>query len=829
MRGEALMAAVHRALLPLQDATDPSLCGHKAAALAELLRYGERVPDGFVITATACASSDGEMLRRQIHSALEAIPGPVAVRSSAIAEDLDDASFAGQYETFLDVSGSVAVVEAVRRCIASASATRVSAYAGVRGAGTSAGQIAVLVQKMVRAEVAGVAFSADPRTGDDCTVVSAARGVGLRLVSGETAADEWIVKDGKAERVASFENCVDGSTVLRIAELARRVSRTRGMPQDIEWAIAGGDLHLLQARPITALPVRPDIELPSEGTWTKDLVHYPDLLTPFGADVYLPALDHASARVASQFGLMIEGLRSISLGGEVYTRVMPPSGKEGPPPPWWVLAIASRIVPSLRSRCRAAEKTVASGDLEALPARWESDWRPALEAEIRGHQQIELSDLDDAALLSELNALIHLLRRGQVIHFQLSIPFVIGIAELVQGCREMLGWGTGETLKLLSGFSPTSSGPARALDELASLAASSSDGVDALREGDFERLQTSAPAFWTALSRYRDTWGWRPLNYDPGSLALAERPDLLARQILERLETGGSGRGVDALRKDRIDEARSQLRDGLNRRRFDSLLGTAERIYPLREDNVRLTDNLPAGLIRRLLLEAGRRLCERGHLRHAHDAAWLRESELREAVSGRPAPDLARGPARRRAEHAWVRAHPGPTVLGPAPADPPNLRGLPEAVRRINQAVIWAMEQELGSTSTPTGGAVSGLGVCGGRHEGTVRVIRGELDFARLRRGDVLVCAITTPAWSPLFAVAGAVVTDTGSLLSHAAIVAREHGLPTVIATGNATRKLRDGDVVIVDGAAGSVLVQSRARPIQDDQNASKTVRFENG
>jgi rifampicin phosphotransferase len=153
---------------------------------------------------------------------------------------------------------------------------------------------------------------------------------------------------------------------------------------------------------------------------------------------------------------------------------------------------------------------------------------------------------------------------------------------------------------------------------------------------------------------------------------------------------------------------------------------------------------------------------------------------------------------------------PGPAVLGAPEGEPPDLRGLPAAARRINETVIWALAQEVGRAPTARDGALSGLGVCGGKHEGTVRVIRGESDFERLRGDDVLVCAITTPAWSPLFAVAGAIVTDSGSLLSHAAIVAREHGIPTVIATGNATRKLRDGDMVMVDGAAGSVVVVSQ-------------------
>ncbi len=290
----------------------------------------------------------------------------------------------------------------------------------------------------------------------------------------------------------------------------------------------------------------------------------------------------------------------------------------------------------------------------------------------------------------------------------------------------------------------------------------------------------------------------------------------MARQILERLAGGRCTPDVAAVRDARIQEARSQLSDDSDRRRFDSLLRAATRVYPLREDNVLLTDNLPAGLIRRLLLEAGRRLKEHGHLYDARDVAWVRVTELRNALSEHAAANLKKRPAKRRAEHAWVRAHPGPQVLGPAPSDPPDLRGLPQAARRINRAVIWAMGQEIGVARPAAGEVISGLPVCGGKYKGTVRVIRGEPDFVRLRRVDVLVCAITTPAWSPLFAVAGAVVTDTGSLLSHSAIVAREHGLPTVIATGNATRKLRDGDVVIVDGATGSVVLESQVRPIQD-------------
>src|SRR5919106_2979086 len=192
-------------------ARDAAVAGHKAATLATLKAAGFRVPAGFVITADACgeltghAELTGEMvsgaplpagLREQIVAALAHLGGgPVAVRSSATAEDLPDASFAGQYESFLDVDGLEAICDAVRRCVAAAHSDRVAAYRAVADA--AEGSMAVLVQRMVPADAAGVAFSANPVTGDrDQTLVSAVRGLGERLVSGRATPDEWVVRGG---------------------------------------------------------------------------------------------------------------------------------------------------------------------------------------------------------------------------------------------------------------------------------------------------------------------------------------------------------------------------------------------------------------------------------------------------------------------------------------------------------------------------------------------------------------------------------------------------------------------------------------------------------
>src|SRR5690606_6744141 len=161
---------------------------------------------------------------------------------------------------------------------------------------------------------------------------------------------------------------------------------------------------------------------------------------------------------------------------------------------------------------------------------------------------------------------------------------------------------------------------------------------------------------------------------------------------------------------------------------------------------------------------------------------------------------------------AWVRANPGPAVYGPPEPPPPNIRGLPEAARRLNGAILWAMAAELkAAPEAAADGSVSGIGASAGLYRGRVRVILQAEDLQQLQRGEVLVCPITTPSWSVYFSRAGALVTDGGSVLSHAAIIAREHGVPAVVATAAATARLETGMLVEVDGIRGEVRVLSKA------------------
>jgi pyruvate,water dikinase len=776
----------------LDAATDAGTCGHKAATLALLRSLGFDVPDGFVIPAGVQASRD------DIAAALARLgDGPVAVRSSGLAEDLPDASFAGQYDTLLDVRGAEAVLNAAAACVSSAHDGRIESYGHV------VRPVAVLVQKMVDAEAAGVAFSANPLTGNrDEVRVSATRGLGDKLVSGAVDADEWLVTAERATVIAQPQKAIGPELARRVAALARKAEAARLAPQDIEWAAAGDRLWLLQSRPITALPIAPDIEVP-KGSWLKDAAHFAEPLSPFAVSTQFHGGGQFLADAIATWGLLPDGMQFRLIGHEPYIHIEPDDGGKNPPP-WWLIGLAARLVPSMRRKLRAAAAAVGAGWLETVPARWASDDRPRLRREIEQHAALDLIALDDEALFVHLDELKSFYTRSLKLHFTLFIPHAVGLHELAVTCEELLGWDLQKTIGLLQGLSNTSTA---STDELGAIARRAGQRLatrtllDARTPDILERLDDIDPPVAKELRQYLQFWGLRPIGPEAGCPTLADQPHLVADLIADLLNDDGQ-RDPSAARVALVEEARARL-TGSGRERFDAALAYAERVYPLREDNVLITDQLPTGLFRRVALEAGRRLVNLGLLGRAEEAVMLTADELREALHTHR--DVRRIVSRRKAEHAWVRANPGPMTYGPEPGKAPDLRGLPAPARRINRALLWMMDHELTAPPRTQGNSIAGLGVSSGVYRGRVRVIKTADQLHTLRAGEVLVCPTTQAAWTMVFRRAGAVVAETGSVLSHTAIVAREFGLPAVVAAANATSSLMDGEEVTVDGTRGIV------------------------
>jgi phosphohistidine swiveling domain-containing protein len=305
-------------------ALDPSGLGAKAANLARLAAAGFPVPPGFVVT-TAAQGHLREATPLLLEAAAALGAERFAVRSSGSAEDLDEASFAGQYETFLNVPLE-GLQEAVGRVFDSASASRASAYRKARedaAGGTKRFRMAVLVQVMVGADTAGVAFTANPVTGERSeVVVTAVRGLGERLVSGGAVGDEWVVRGEEASRRRESEGSISAEQAVEVAVLARRVEGYFGSPQDIEWAIFGDDLYLLQARPMTALPEPVEWEPPTPGYWMRNfrLVEWlPEAMTPLFAGWLLGLIEEGYLRgMRSTIGTAIP-FRYAEINGWYYT------------------------------------------------------------------------------------------------------------------------------------------------------------------------------------------------------------------------------------------------------------------------------------------------------------------------------------------------------------------------------------------------------------------------------------------------------------------------------------------------------------------------------
>jgi rifampicin phosphotransferase len=734
-----------RLIVPLAELSraERDMVGSKAANLGELLGVGLPIPDGFVVCGDTATDLSTEA-EAAVYAAARVIGDvPLAVRSSAAAEDLADASFAGQYETVLNVRGPEALLKAIREVRASAANVRVQHYQTSRGV-QAGGGLAVLVQRMLAPEAAGVAFTANPINGRrDEVVITAGRGLGERVVSGQAVGDEWTVRDGTPLCGRSVEAAIDAEHAVDIARLARRAEAHFGTPQDIEWAIERGRLYLLQARPMTALPEAVDWTPPEPGYWMRNLrlgEWLPEPMTPLFQDWLLELIEtgylngmRATARTAIPF-------RYASINGWYYTS--PPSAPSLP-------GIFLRALVQSRGRLLSValngvlrpSTNPALAD-RALLGGLALDWREQLlpwyrQLVAEGEREV------DMATPAQLEHMVDTLGRlaGEYLW---SLAIVGGAAWKMEGC--------------LATFLRRH------------LAGELEAGVQVLLRG-LPDAELAVPSHAVqSVDWYWPTAGEQQSGLGGEDAALAER----RRRLGEERE-----------------RAEAACRRALAKRpatlaRFEELLEVAQRYARLREEQARwFTLGWP--LLRRCALRLGQAAQAAGLLDASEDVFFLTRAELLARTGGA----FHEVVARRRAEWQRQRRLIAPLTIGKAPQLlERSLTGVVEAVRTAGQVPEGAI---VGQPASP------------GRASGPVRVVRGPEEFDNFKVGEVLVAQVTAPAWTPLFGRAAAVVTDGGSLAAHASLVAREFGIPAVVATGDATRRLRNGQRVTVDGSAGFV------------------------
>jgi pyruvate,water dikinase len=333
------------------------------------------------------------------------------------------------------------------------------------------------------------------------------------------------------------------------------------------------------------------------------------------------------------------------------------------------------------------------------------------------------------------------------------------------------------------------------------LLASDGDGGAAL-----EQLRALPGETGEAVSAFLEITGYRLLDgFDISGRYALELPDALLRSIRASVEDGGD-RGSEFDVDAKVAEIRGQVPEE-HRAEFDDLLGEARLMYRIRDERGVFSDIWASGIMRRAVLTGGRRLAERGRIddpEHLIDAGF---DEMRDLVSGADGP-----PADELAErHAWRTSHTAkdaPHHLGPPPPPPPDPSGLPPAAARMMRAAGITIDSMFAPSQAPhEERLLRGLAASGGVFEGPARRVSGPSEFDRIVKGDVLVTECTTEAFNILLPLLGAIVTDSGGLLSHPAIVAREYGIPGVVGTRTATDLIADGAQVRVNGDAGEVAV----------------------
>jgi phosphohistidine swiveling domain-containing protein len=815
---------------------DATLVGGKAAALGTAIANGLMVPPGIVLTVDAYDAwgsgldDDGRItqtragLRATLASALAGFGSEVlAVRSSAIGEDGAEDSFAGTFTTVLSVQGTDAVIDAVLTCWASARNARAASYRESRGIGTGA-RMAVLIQRQVPAVAAGVAFSSDPVTGaSDHAVVNAVASLGQTLVDGSVTPEAWRVDASSPTLVRALAAPVlTPAQAVQVAALARTTAGVFGSPQDIEWAYEDGVLWLLQSRPITTLEPDempeppPDTSVPA-GFWERNDTYYPHPLSPMFRSFFLGGLTAAYERFFAECGALALRAESREIGGWVYMRVVPLGGRDVPPLPSWLMWLACHTVPQIRRRIADAVTARRTDRFGQYAIRWASHLRPDLVTRSDAFQRRDLTALADDTVAAHLFETVAFVRETLEVHFLVVGAHFFALAEFAFWCRDVLGWDEGKCIETVAGLSSASTAPSGALRDLATCVLAEPDVKAALfANAELDVLRGLSASFRAGFDAYLAEFGHRVLRYEVAEPTLAERPELVLRWL--RLEVQRTPHVSEAVPSQLADRRADCVAEGeaLAARRGDEAVATFRRLldrarlaYPLREDNEVVTLSAPLALVRYAALELGRRMVARRQLRVATDVFQLELREL-ESVwkSGAPAHSLVRA---RRRQAAWVRAHPGPRSYGREPKLPARVAGLPFEADFVFQASLWMRQHGFAPSESARAQAdarrLTGLAASRGSYTGRVCVVHDETQFHKLRPGDVLVSPITAPVWSVLFPSVGALVTDTGGVLSHSAIIAREYGIPAVVATAQATRLLRDDDLVLVDGDGGCVMV----------------------
>ncbi|MCU0251721.1 MAG: PEP-utilizing enzyme [Vicinamibacterales bacterium] len=813
--------------LASRQAADPLRTGGKGASLARLVRAGFPVPPGFVITTPAfreplilarqLIGSSGleaarrrclewempERLSRAVLGAYRRLDhGPVAVRSSLVCEDSASGSCAGLLDTALDVDGETALLDAVRRILASAFGDRLWAYLGKGGADAHSASVclAVVVQAMVKAAVSGVAFSVDPVTCRPGVVIEAVPGLGEDLAQGRVRPDRYRLgpRGDLQEALPAHHGAplLDEPLARRLAELVASIADAAEAPQDVEWSYDGQSIYVLQARPITSLSGKQVYSRRMVSDMAPGLVKplvWSAKYAPINENVFAPIFESVMgpgtvdpSRISTR--LYSRVYVNVTAVGEILKRI-------GLPPNFFdMLAREDRAA---RRRFRLNAATILALFRLGRFVRRESgiDHRiqPFMESQQRRlevFRTVDWTSLPPEALVARFGQLKTLHGRSQW-HIVL-VSLNMHVRNRMLGRMITRRWPGTDPREVIKGYGRRST--LAAFDDIGRLAAQ----ARSLDRGLLDRMASEPGANVSAalaasddgrrllqgFNTFMDRFGFLSASgSDFSEPPWVETPHLIWNTIarLAGSRDAAPPGDIETGREEVLARVRAGL-GPLRRRLFDRLHASTVRYMDCRE-RLSLLMTEETYLMRRCLLALGRRLAERGVVEQAEDVFFLFDIELDSLLHDPSEAAAARSRiAARKAEIAEHAALEPPETL--CSGQRPGLEPPPDDALEF----------------------LSGIGASAGVLQGRAHVVSDPgSDNGRFGPSDILVVPFTDIGWIPLLAGVGGVVADTGGQLSHTSIIAREFGIPAVVSVPHATRLIIDGQIITIDGTAGRV------------------------
>ena len=804
--------------------------GGKACGLARLISAGARVPRGFAVEATTATPGQWSKAEREAfrsHAADLLNLGTLAVRSSGMGEDSSERSFAGLFETVLGIHTPEEALAGAARCIASGGSARVLEYADAE----SPLAVGLVIQTLVEARAAGVCFSRDPVGKDGAVVIEAVEGLGDKLVSGAAPPERWrVYRSGLGNWECHAE---DTSVILDAAEAKEIAAQSAGLaehfrcPLDLEWAIDGDrTLWWLQARPITVVATPPafGIQRSVDGvddgpitvwsnwnvretlpdpmyplTWTvwRDVVIPMATQQTFGVPSSSPLMRHMLAvdLVHGRIYFNMNGFMAVPLFGSLATRVLALTDSRA-------VSIMHSLTSSGVLRTRRLPGSRVGLSLRILAASFLSVLR--LASSVRPRRALRALEEDGTAILhrrdvsalsnEELIEEMRLLARPECrrLRYGLQLEMVaMGVYEAAVRAfknhpRALALIATGIPANPTTQISIS-------IDQLAEAAGPLSDTfLEPLStENLLKKLKTTPDGVdWlSGFQRFLERFGHRgPMEFDMGATRWSEDPKMIVELIRENLRSSSSRENVKArmarLGVERDEALKEAVADSSPWRRpiMRVLARMVELYMPLREAPKHYAV-MVFQRMRQAALELGSRLARDGVINAPDEVFFLEWPELQVLARGKP-PDADLPEKIRERQEQYVRF---------------KAERAPGFLRSDGVPVIEGPSQE-----TSEDGTLCGTPASAGQAAGPVRILR-EPDPLAMREGDVIVMEFADPGWTPLFPRASAVVMEVGGLMCHAAVVAREMGIPAVFGVSGATRILTDGQRVSVDGTLGIV------------------------